>query len=467
MYELNDTIIAVSSPSSSQSVIIRITGPDTINQCQKIFSPAFENNKPGIYNGSVTIDNHLQLEAVLYLFLSPHSYTGQDLAEIHMFTNTSATNTMIRNMLSKGLRTANPGEFTARAYLNGKIDLAQAEAVNEIIASSNQFQLNAAQRLLAGHLAKTTSKIREKLLNYLSLLEASLDFSTEDIEFITRLQAVDTLNEIKKQLQNLLSDNISYETVIDLPSVGIAGAPNAGKSTLLNKLLGRQRSIVSKHQKTTRDVLSGQLTLSHCQCVLFDCAGLTLNTENILDELAQQAAIEALNNSLITIFCVDIAKQNFQKDLKIKELINKKNIIAVATKTDLLNAKQLDTTLKQLNKTFGSDFLPISVHTDSNIGSLCKIIDERLIKLTTIAKGSTFAEIPDSGHSIALTNRHKQAVTDAIENITDATAELTNQNEEVTAMLVRSAYQNLSDIEHEHIDDKILENIFTHFCIGK
>jgi tRNA modification GTPase len=156
MYELHNTIVAVSSPTSDQRVIIRITGPDTIDVCAQIFIPP--NDSKSIYGGAsptllsslLAIDNEFRIDAQLYLFQAPYSYTGEDVAEIHIYTNSAVTETLMINLLERGLRMAEPGEFTARAYLNGKLDLAQAEAVNEIIVSSNEYQLAAAEKLLDG-----------------------------------------------------------------------------------------------------------------------------------------------------------------------------------------------------------------------------------------------------------------------------------------------------------------------------
>ncbi|MHC4556856.1 MAG: GTPase, partial [Planctomycetota bacterium] len=268
----------------------------------------------GLITGTVAIEAGLKVDAQLYLFLAPHSYTGDDVAEIHIHTNSAVTEALIASLIEKGLRSAGPGEFTARAYLNGKMDLSQAEAVNEIIVSSNEYQLAAAEKLLAGRLAKTTAQVRRSLMDSLSLIEAGLDFSGEDIELETTEQAVERLAGIKNQLEQLLSGSITYESVIDLPAVGIAGAPNAGKSSLLNKLLGTERSIVSHEHKTTRDVLTGVCTFSHFTCVLFDCAGLLQKPEDILDELAQQAAVEALRNSDVVIFCTDVSKTEWLQD---------------------------------------------------------------------------------------------------------------------------------------------------------
>ena len=469
MYELNDTIAAISSPTSDKRVILRITGHDTVEVCSEIFDPPVSAGKSSVTTGRITIDDQLELDAKLYLFFAPHSYTGDDTAEFHLYTNPSVTKSLMSALLSKGLRPAGPGEFTARAYLNGKIDLAQAEAVNEIIIGSNKFQIAAAEKLLAGQLAQKTTKICNSLMDCLSLIEAGLDFSTEDIEFITRPQALERLDQIKEQLQQLLSGSISYESVIDLPSVGIAGAPNAGKSSLLNKLLGTERSIVSSRPKTTRDVLTGLLNLPHCQCVLFDCAGLMFETNNILDELAQQAAVESLQNCSVVVFCVDIAKTDWAEDAAIRRLIDPQYLIAVATKSDLIGADILAGNLAGLAEIFGADFIATSSRTSLGTEQLLKAIDNKLISNTTAAPPSPQAQsaLRDTQYDIALTARHRQAVTEAIENVSEAAAQLKAGNDDVVAMLLRGAYQAVSNIEAVHVDEQVLDNIFKRFCIGK
>jgi len=467
MYELNDTIVAVSSPTSDQRVIVRITGPETIDICRFVCNIHGGGNavrnpsgSPALLPGSLAIDDELKIDLQLYLFPAPHSYTGENVAEIHAYTNSAVTEVLVSNLLDKGLRMAGPGEFTARAYLNGKLDLLQAEAINEIIVSSNEYQLAAAEKLLDGRLGEMTAKIRAELMDLLSLIEAGLDFSGEDIEFITRDEAIKRLAKIKEQLEQLLSGSIRYESVIDLPAVGIAGAPNAGKSSLLNKLLGKERSIVSHQHKTTRDVLTGVCTLPHCRCVLFDCAGLLTEAENILDELAQQAAIEALRNSNIVIFCADMSKNDWNEDIAIRKLIDSKILVPVATKCDLIQDESLPEFLAVLNESFGADFLPTSVKTGAGMDFLRQILDGKLTEKF---------EVPKTG-GITLTARHRKAVTEAIEQINESTKELHAGSDEVAVMMLRAAYQAVSDIEQPgtaHIDEQILGQIFSRFCIGK
>ncbi len=540
MYDLNDTILAVSSPTSGARVIVRITGPDTIETCKKIFDPPVsikrrtkdEGQGTRLVTGSVTIDNELEVDAQLYLFLAPHSYTGDDIAEIHIHTNPAVTEVLIGKLLGKGLRMAGPGEFTARAYLNGKIDLSQAEAVNEIIVSSNAFQLAAAEKLLSGRLSETTAKVRSAIMDCLSLIEAGLDFSAEDIELETVAEVIERLLGVKEQLEQLLSGSIRYESLIDLPAVGIAGAPNAGKSSLLNTLLGKERSIVSHKRKTTRDVLTAICTLAHCRCVLFDCAGLVLcpdpirdptgkvsnGADNVLDELAQQAAIEALRNSAVVVFCVDISKDPRPKtqDARCKSQdfglwaeeiglwslvwsLGSVGLIPVATKCDLVSEQVLSNRLAELNELFGpaakstpanrfssidnktehnkedfgAGFLVTSAETGAGLDLLRESIDKKIIEVEPGFKTSKSGASPlfeSTQSSVGLTARHQQAVTEAIENVSESIGELRAGNDEVTAMMLRAAYQAVSGIESAtggHVDEQILEQIFSSFCIGK
>ena len=471
MYQFNDTIAAISSPTSDKRVIVRITGPNTVGVLQQIFSPPIPREKGGLIAGSVAIDSGLVVDAKLYLFLAPHSYTGETLAEIHIYTGKSVTETLMGNLLGNTgvpVRMAGPGEFTARSFLNGKIDLAQAEAVNEIIVSSNKFQLAAAEKLLSGRLAQTTEEIRSSIMDCISRIEASLDFSGEDVEFITRPQAIELAGRIKQKLQQLLADSIRCESMIDLPAVGIAGAPNAGKSRLLNKMLGKARSIVSSRRKTTRDILTAVCTLDHCRCVLFDCAGLIPAPGNILDELAQTAAVESLGSTSVVLFCIDVSKTSWTEDIAIRKLIEPEILIPVATKSDLLLEDTLAEHLAVLNQLFDADFLATSAKTGTGVERLRNIIDKRIIELATdVSRTRDESSVVRRPSSIVLNARHRQAVTEAIENIGESLAELKADNDEVAAMMLRAAYQAISSIDGENIDEQVLERIFEHFCIGK
>lgn len=467
MYDVNDTIAAVSSPASGIRAIVRIAGAQTLAVCSRIFEGAIPPDSSGVFPGTIAVDDELRLDAQLYLFRSPHSYTGEDVAEIHVNANSHVVEALLGELLGAGLRMAGPGEFTARAYLNGKIDLSQAEAVNEIVSSSNTFQLAAAEKLLSGRLSESAEHIRSAIIDCLSLLEAGLDFSGEDIEFISDSEVAERLADIKKQLEDLLAGSIGYEAVIDLPAVGIAGVPNAGKSSLLNKLLGAERSIVSHEPKTTRDVLTGVLELADSKAVLFDCAGLLPEPQGILDELAQQAAVEALRNSTIVVFCVDISKKDWTEDIAVRKWIDAGIVVPVATKADLLEDDCLAERIGELEGLFGTDFMPISVVSGSGFELLREEIDR---ELAALMQREAMPLSQDAAAHVALTARHRRAVIEAIESIDQALEGYDDSGPEVAAMMLRAAWQSLCAIEQPQcieVDEQILERIFSSFCIGK
>ena len=451
MYNSNDTIAAVSSPSNEHRVIVRVSGPQTLKILNQVFTQSL-NGSPGITSGKI-----MNLDCMIYFFRSPRSYTGDDLAEIHLWANQAIVEKLMEKLLSLGARAASAGEFTARAYLNNKIDLAQAEAVNEVITASNTFQLAAAENLLAGRLGRLSRTIRESILDILSKIEANLDFSTEDIVPASKSDIIAKLNETINRLNELIAGSIRSRSTLELPAVGIAGTPNAGKSTLLNKLLGRQRSIVSHQQKTTRDVLTGELELPGCRCILFDCAGLLIKTENILDELAQQAAIEAIRNAMAIIFCVDISKADWAEDTAIRQLINQSNITMVATKIDLVSEKEAAERLVKLKTLFDCDFLAVSAKSGTGIDTLKSEISRRIVS----------AAPAEGKNTVALTVRHRQAINNAIHDIIQAEKEIKAGSEELAAMMLRTACNQLSNIEQHNIEEQVLDRIFSRFCIGK
>ncbi|MHC4517912.1 MAG: tRNA modification GTPase [Planctomycetota bacterium] len=465
MFDPADTIVAVSSARGGVRSIVRLTGPETLAVCRQVFTPSDAWKPTGILPGSVAIDGDLAVDGYLYLFVAPASYTGEPVAEIHLDAGQALVETLVQNLLTKGLRPAGPGEFTARAYLNGKLDLAQAEAVNEIIASSNRFQLDAAEKLLSGRLTQTAGAVRAALLDCLSLIEAGLDFSGEDITFITADQARQRLHGIRADLEELLAGSIRYESLIELPAVGIAGAPNAGKSSLLNALLGHERSIVSEQRKTTRDVLSGVWTTDRFQCVLFDCAGLLPAPEGILDELAQQAAVEALRHCQAILFCVDATKTDLAEDLAIRTFIESEAVLCVATKCDLPQAPTLPDRKSRLREAFAVEFTPISAQTRAGLDTLQRKVETRLLGPQSASGPSP---LPGDGRdTIALTARHRHAVSEATNNVRQAARQIERGNEEVAAMMIRAACQAVSDIESQPVDEQILDRIFARFCIGK
>lgn len=461
MYELGDTIAAISSGSSQgPKAIIRVSGSQAVAAVNRIFSPAVDSDKRKIYSGCIEVDS-IRLEAFAYVFPQERSYTGDLLIELSVYCSEPVAELIINEITMLYARLAGPGEFTARAYLNGKIDLSQAEAVAEVVSSSNNYQLQAAEKLLQGTLSSKVEEVRGSLLDVMSLIEAEMDFCDEGVMFVSIDQAVAQIDAISSSLVSLLNENIAYQAMISLASVGIAGSPNAGKSSLLNSMLGEQRSIVSSQRATTRDILTSQLSLQNNDCVIFDCAGLSIEDKvDVIDEIAQLAAIEAINAASLIIFCVDLCSEDISEDIKLLSLIRNDNLIFTATKADQVYDSGLTEKLEMLRRHFGQDFLPTSSVSGSGVNKLKSQINDKLMKMQ--------GKLGDNSLRIAVNKRHRDSVAGSLDNLAIAKDELSAGNYEITAMLLRQAYESLADIgQQQSIDEMMLDRIFSKFCIGK
>lgn len=464
MLSMDDTIAAVSSASVPAGAvgrsIVRVSGPGALEAIGEIVHPACVIQPNCITPCRVLVDDELSIEGRLYAFFQPHSYTGQDLIELHL----DACGAVVEAVLEKLYRRVRPavaGEFTQRAFLNGKIDLTQAEAVAEIVSAANTTQLAAAERLLHGRFSDTIAVLRGKIIDLLGSLEAGLDFTEEDIEFISSTQAIEQVHTLKQQLTALLEGSVRCERMIDLDSVGLAGAPNAGKSSLLNALLGTRRSIVSSTEATTRDVLTGVLRLNHLDCVLFDCAGLMAEDRRttLIDQLSHQASLTALNKAAVVLFCVDISKGDLSPDQQMRQEISAEPVVFVATKSDTLPSPEVQVRLEALKEQFAAPFLSTSTKTGDGLDALKQRIQAELMRLRA----------GDAEHEDRLTinQRHEQRLRDAIKALEDSADEINTDSSEIAAMLLRQAYELLGGLERENVSETILDRIFSHFCVGK
>jgi tRNA modification GTPase len=460
MNNTDDTIAAVSTPRASGGIvartIIRISGADAAVAIDDIFRPAKPANKPGITEGAITIADTIEVPVLVYWFLPPRSYTAQELIEIHLYAAPPVIERILEKIYTVA-RSAAPGEFTLRAYLNGRLGLAQAEAVAQIVSSSNSFQLSAAEKLLAGALGASIEKIRNELGEIISLTEAGLDFSTEDIEFITKQQAESRIIAASASLSEILSSSIVYEELIGCASVGLAGVPNAGKSSLLNSMLAAERSIVSDTVATTRDVLTGILELRNSRCILFDCAGLTAGeTDDILAKLSFDASVEALAAAEVVIFCLDADKDDYAEDIAAVRMLKKDRFILAAAKCDLLEASRLERKKEELKRIFSIE--PVMTSSVTGAG-----LDE----LKTIIENEISARPTEADDAIAINQRHRRRIEEAIINLDQAAQQITQDADEIAAMFLRTANKELAMLETEDLDTDILERIFSRFCIGK
>lgn len=464
MYAFDDTIVAVSSAGFAGRVILRLSGSRAQGVVSGVFAPALKVSEKRIVAGRVSIGEGVSVEAFAYVFAGGASYTGEDIVELHFVGNRAVSEYLLGQFLQDEVRLAEAGEFTARAFLNGKMDLSQAEAVNEILTSGNRCQIGAAEELLKGRLGCVVGEIRGELVEILSGIEAGLDFSEHDIEFAQREVIGVRLGELKVRIEGVLSGAVSFEVMGTLASVGVGGKVNAGKSSIVNAMLGQERSIVSDIEKTTRDILTSRLELGNNSCVLFDSAGLVSEAETIVDELCQRAAVEALSKSELVLFCVDSSRAagDLSEDVAMLGLIESKRMIGVASKCDLVEQEKIGEVTERLQEVFGFEFVATSSKSGFGIEALKERIDAELS-----AVGSDIGVGQLKSGAVYLTARHKNSLAGAVEEIDQGIDELGRGNDEVAAMYVRAGLKGLSEIGSHDIDEEILSNIFSNFCVGK
>ena len=459
----NDIIVAVSSVSvgagQTGRSIVRLSGAGVWGVLEGVVAPLPEAAANTVVPCRVQAGSGPDIDATLYCFRGPGSYTGEDMAELHLWAAAEVIEQLLR-LLCERARLAGPGEFTLRAYLNGKMDLTQAEAVAQIVSSANTFQLAAAEKLLHGKFSATIAAVRTEVLDLLSLIEAGLDFTEEDIEFIAAEDAAARIIARRDLLQGLLDGSVRLERMIDLDAVGLAGLPNAGKSSLLNALLGTQRSIVSPVEATTRDILTGVLDLSGVSCVLFDCAGLLPDADarETVDRLAHQAAVDALGQAEAVLFCIDAGKASFEAELRILSQVQTKTLLPVITKADLADAAAIGRLEAQMKDHFAAPFCITSARTGAGLADVKGRIENALISGRS---GDAHAD------RLTLNRRHQERIEDAVKTLGLAADELQAGREDTASMLLRQSYETLGGLERENVSEKILDSIFSRFCIGK
>lgn len=449
-----DTICALSTANGMGAIaLIRVSGVNAFPITTSIFSKKIENQETHTVHFG-TIKNGLEIidEVVVSVFKNPASFTGEDVVEIACHGSVFIQQEILKLLLTKGCRLAKAGEFSMRAFANGKFDLSQAEAISDLISSTTEASHKLAMQQMRGGFSDEINGLREELVNFASLIELELDFSEEDVEFADRTQLNELLVRISAKLKSLI-DSFSFGNAIKngVP-ISIIGAPNSGKSTLLNRFLKEEKAIVSNIAGTTRDIVEDEIVIEGIKYRFIDTAGIR-DTENEIEKIGIKRAIEKAGKSAIILYLFDAngdlnqVKREFEL-LKSQLTDETIDVIWVANKIDLLSDSSV---LKEF------DSIQISASKNENIEELTK----KIIQITNSKQAQE--------QQVIVTNvRHYEALTKA----NHAIMEVTNALEmgipgDLVAIDIRQALHFLGEITGEISTDELLGNIFSKFCIGK
>lgn len=462
-----DTICAVATAQGGAIGIIRISGPKAIFITEKIFTPVATGKKISeqvaysLIFGHILKENEIIDEVLVSLFRAPHSYTGENSTEITCHGSPYILQQVMQILIKNGCRMAQPGEYTQRAFLNGKMDLSQAEAVADLIASSSAATHRLAMSQMRGGFSKELTDLRNKLLNFTSMIELELDFSEEDVEFANRPALRQLANGIELIISRLVHSFSVGNAIKNGVPVAIIGETNAGKSTLLNVLLNEDKAIVSDIHGTTRDVIEDTVNIGGVTFRFIDTAGIR-ETNDTIENLGIERTFQKLDQAEIVLWMIDsgnITSQMKQLAEKIIPLCEGKYLIAVFNKSDLIGEHDKEALLGLIKDSPQENIKTIFISAKQR-----KQTDELQQILIKAAHLPAITQ-----KDVIVTNvRHYEALSKALEAIHRVENGLDSQiSGDFLSQDIRECIFHLSDISGEVTNDMILQNIFLHFCIGK
>jgi len=457
-----DTIIALStSPGVGAIAVIRLSGNDAISMVSAVFSKDLSLEKSHTAHFGIIRDvKKIIDEVVAVIFKGPNSFTGENTVEISCHGSTFIQQEVINLFLNNGARMAKPGEFTMRAFMNGKMDLSQAEAVADLIASESAASHSMAMNQMRGGFSKEINELREKLIHFASLIELELDFSEEDVEFADRDDLKELVDKILKVAKALIDSFATGNVIKNGVPVAIIGAPNTGKSTLLNQLLNEDKAIVSAIAGTTRDVVEDTMNIDGIQFRFIDTAGLRDTTDEIENLGIEKSYAKAKDASLI-LYLIDGVEESIESlantlpDFKNVMREGNKNIHFVINKLDQKESKEaLFNQYKEILK--DSPVSIISAKTGEGIDELKSQLVS-YIKSGLVTDGTIVSNI-----------RHLEALNNAFRSLTEVRQGLDNSiTGDFLAIDIRAGLFHLGEITGTITTDDLLDNIFSKFCIGK
>ena len=453
------TIVAISTaPGNAGIGIIRLSGKDCFKVLNKIFIPKNNSKIKGYsikYGNIIESDTKEIIDEVLVsYFVSPRSYTRENMCEINSHGGIIVQNKILQECLKNGAIIAEPGEFTKRAFLNGRIDLSQAEGVIDIINAKTEKEMLVAQRHLAGSLSKKIKEIQQEILDVMADIEASIDYPEYDIEETTILKINEVLKSVEERLYKLKDSFENGKILKEGVKTAIVGKPNVGKSSLLNLILGENRAIVSDIEGTTRDTIEEYINIKGIPLKIIDTAGIR-KTEDEVEQIGVKRSIDNINDAELIIAIFDDSRAFDDRDEEILKLIKNKKVIILINKVDL-NKKLIkeNEEIKKINK----DIIEFSTVNEKGLDELYRKI-EKMFNLS---------ELESDNSEVITSNRQKQHIMLAIEAVDKAKSSLESQMPiDITAICLKDILEELSEITGENASEDIINEIFKKFCLGK
>lgn len=461
LFKQEDTIVALATGNiKSALAIIRISGSIARDVVSSVFFT--KNHNPiniedrKVYHGYI-YDNDKKLdEVILYYLKSPHTYTGEDTIEISTHGNPLIVQKIINLLLSKGIRPADKGEFTYRAFINKKMDLSEAEAVNELINSSNSKSVELALNSLQGSLSNKIKTVKQDLTTLFAYLEVSLDYPQEDIDFLTREQKKENMQKIISQIDNLISSYSLSKLITNGIKIAIIGKPNVGKSSILNSILGYQRAIVTDIAGTTTDTIEETVEYNGVSVTIIDTAGIRYHTTNTIEKIGQERSKSSIEIADIILWIVDSNTNLDDNDTQIANLLKDKQnkTIVVLNKSDLQQKISL-TELKNVIDT--NNIVNFSTVNKTPIETILDKIFE-LMNLTNIEEDSTILLNTRQYNLICKVQEQLNKILELIDK---------GDSDEIVSFETQNALNSLNEILGIDAKEDILHTVFSKFCVGK
>lgn len=438
-----DTIVAKATAEAMAAIgIIRISGQNALSLAKDIFTSKEikgDIEARRMYLGQVSTKNFKDKAFCIY-YKAPNSYTGEDVVEIQAHGGQTLLDGIFRELVSMGARPAHPGEFTKRAYLNGKVDLAKAEGISDMISASSEAEIMQAYRLMQGELSKTITASIEKLTEAVAGLEATLDYP-EELEEDTRPESLALIKEVKADLEKTYASSKNRRYITEGINISLCGLTNVGKSSLMNAILNDDRAIVTDIAGTTRDVLKENFMIDGLKVNLVDTAGIR-DSKDSIEQIGIKKAKEAIQGADVILFVMDTSIEETDEEKALYNTLDKQKIIRVANKGDILKYPRK------------ADVL-IEAETGKNIEKLMDLILEKL-NVKNLAKSTTLTR-----------ERHIFAIKSAIESLDNAIEVYDNMTIDCILVDIKQALRRLADITGEDVDEAIVDRVFSKFCVGK